>query len=386
MNLFRSIAAVIGTLGVALAAGTLFQSADMSRQASDTPSGPLPESDSASLVGPISDASDRLPLLPIDADPDLSRVDPTDRGDTALERAPAAPASQEPDNAAAGNLIDSMRQIARAVRTMPELPPAPLDAIAGIDTDTVSVLETPTDDPLDDGLTSADINAAVEDCAIWLVVTPEPQAMLDLSLYAPCDGGARVEIHHEGIRISETLSDDGQLMLALPALAQEARVTLDMPDGRSAEDSAELPDIDLSDRLVLGWQGSNALALNAHVGGAAHGESGHVHPAQPHNPAQDARYGYVTVLGDPALNDAALVQVYTFPAGLGADAGEVDLAVEAAITAQSCGEAISARTQLIRAGRATAPRQMTLTMPQCDGFEGFLVIDGLIPDLTLAQN
>ncbi len=373
MNLFRSIAAVIGTLGVALAAGTVFQSADTSQHAGGTGSDPMPDSASASLVGPFSDAPGPAPLP--GSELEQPRPALTERGGDAPGSAPAA---RDPGNAAATNPFATLRQLAQASRQITDLQRGSLHADAAID-DT-------TEYGTNDATAELDIEPALADCAIWLVVTPEAQAMLDLSLYAPCDGGARVEIRHEGLQISHRLSDDGQLMLALPALARQARVSITLPDGRRAEDSTEAPDIDLAERLVLGWQGADALALNAHVGGAAHGESGHIHPAQTHSPAQGAQYGFLTTLGDPALEDAALAQVYTFPAGLGANADAVDLAVEAAITAQSCGRTINARTQLIRSGRATAPRQMTLTMPECDGFEGFLVIDGLIPDLTLAQN
>ena len=373
MNLFRSIAAVIGTLGVALAAGTLFQSGDTPQHTASTVSDPMPDSASASLVGPFSDAPATVPL------PGSELEQPrTAFTEHAGEAQHSAPVSHDRSDGAAGNPFATLRQFARASRQMPDMPRLPIDA--------ASRIADAREDAADDVTGGADIELAMEDCAIWLVVTPNAQAMLDLSLYAPCDGGARVEIGHEGMQISHRLSDDGQLMLALPALAREARVTLTMPDGRRAEDSTVLPDIDLADRLVLGWQGADALALNAHVGGAAHGESGHVHPAQTGSPAQGAQYGFLTMLGDPALADAALAQVYTFPSGLGADTGEVDLIVEAAITVQSCGQPISAQTRLIRAGRASAPRQMSLTMPECDGFEGFLLIDGLIPDLTLAQN
>lgn len=358
MNLFRSIAAVLGTLGVALVAGSLFQPATAPDSATGGAPDHLPRGASASLAVPFSDAPDSTFDFELPA--------PAGSAATMSDTAPAQGAGNNP--------FANMRQLARAARQMPQ-PPARL-AAAMTGSDRAEATVAATHDPL----------AAIEECAVWLVVTPEPQAMLDLSLYAPCDVGARVEISHEGLRISQTVGNDGQLFMALPALSENASVTVALPDGRRAEDQTIVADIALFDRLVLGWQGADALALNAHVDGAAYGAAGHVYPELPGSAADGARYGFLQSLGDPALGEAALAQVYTFPAGLGAASGQVDLVVEAAITPESCGAEISAETRLIRAGQLTAPRQLSLNMPACDGFEGFLVIDGLIPDLTLAQN
>ncbi|MCC5987257.1 MAG: hypothetical protein JJT95_06205 [Pararhodobacter sp.] len=362
MNLFRSIAAVVGTLGVALAAGSLFQPAPEPESAANHSPDGLPEGASASLAGTFTDA----------IEPALAFALPAPRESSAV------PATSLPPQAAEGQPmmrpLASLRLLARAARQMPA-PPAMVISVGNRDA-TAEAATTTTPEPF----------AATEECGIWLVATPVPQAMLDISLYAPCDGGARVEIRHEVLHVSQTLGDDGQLMLALPALAEAASVSVTLVDGRSAEASAAVPDIALFDRLALGWQGADALALNAHVDGAGHGVAGHVHPAHPNYPADSAQNGFLTLLGDPALEEAALAQIYTFPAGLGAASGHVELAVEAAITPQSCGEEISAQTRLFRAGQPATPRQLSMTMPACDGFEGFLVIDGLIPELTLAQN
>lgn len=362
MNLFRSIAAVIGTLGVALAAGSLFQPASGPDSAANNSPDVFPEVASASLAVPFSDA----------VEPALAFALPAPRESSAAPEMPFPP--QAAQSQPMMHPFASLRRLARAASQIPA--PAAMMIGFGNRDAFAEAATTTTPDPF----------AATEACGIWLVATPEPQAMLDISLYAPCEGGARVEIRHEGLRISQTLGEDGQLMLALPALAEGASVSVTLPDGRSAEALASVPDIILFDRLALGWQGADTLALNAHVDGAAHGAAGHIHPAKANHPADSAQSGFLTLLGDPALGEAALAQVYTFPAGLGAASGQVDLVVEAAITPESCGADISAETRLIRAGQPTAPRQLSLNMPACDGFDGFLVIDGLIPDLTLAQN
>ncbi len=374
MNLFRSTAAVIATLGVALAAGNLFHPATAPDSATGDQSDHLSARDSASLAVTFSDAPEPGSGLSL---PSAEDDRPDRKAEEKSGAEPEAPA-QTARSTTGRSPLPKLRLLMRTAGELPDLValPAADDRGTGNASASASASATPEPDPL----------AAIEECQIWLVVTPESQAMLDLSLYAPCDGGARVEISHEGLRFSQRLGDDGQLMLALPALAESASVTATLPDGRSAEDRAEIADIALTDRLLLVWQGADALALNAHVGGAAHGEDGHVHPAQPGSAADGAQHGFVTLLGDPALDDAALAQIYTFPARMGADSGHVELAVEAAITAESCGQRISAESRLVRAGQPATPRRLSLTIPACDGFEGFLAIDGLIPELTLAQN
>ncbi len=48
--------------------------------------------------------------------------------------------------------------------------------------------------PLDPQL-QAELNA----CAVWLVVTPAANAMLETSVYAPCDAGEQVTLSHAGL-------------------------------------------------------------------------------------------------------------------------------------------------------------------------------------------
>jgi len=72
-----------------------------------------------------------------------------------------------------------------------------------------------------------------------------------------------------------------------------------------------------------------------------------------------------------------LAEVYTYPA-----MGSADVVIEAAVTAQTCGRELLGETLLSEAGRVTVT-DLTLAMPDCDAVGDFLVLNNLVPDLTL---
>lgn len=222
--------------------------------------------------------------------------------------------------------------------------------------------------------------AEVDACAVWLVVTPENGAMLDMSLFAPCDGGALVQISHGAIGFDARIANDGQLALSVPALAVQAELTVNFEDGRSATDATEVADAVLYDRFAIQWHGPAVLGLNAYEFGAGYGAEGHVHPANPAAPGLEAR-GFLSQLGENAR-----AQVYSFPAGLPARAGQVELELEAAITSESCATRFSVDTVEALAGSEAIRRVLQLEMPECDGQGGFLVLKNLLPEMTIALN
>ena len=370
MNLVRSIAAVVGTLAVALAAGSLFQQA-----------GP------GSAPGQA--ASDGGATATASLAPGLSDPAPTTDAGSVSGIAPApeaAPVSDAPAVTAGGAGL-TVPSFATSV-----LPRA--DRSEGLDSDVVALPEvasaaeetgraltgdmTGTAEMPDETLMTETAQETTPDpCAIWLVVTPAEGAMLDTSVYAPCHGGERATIDHAGLTFDRQLGDDGQAQVMIPALHAEASVTLTLADGSRAEDDTIVPDMAAHDRLVLTWTGLDVLSLHAFADGAGFGAEGHIHPA--FTGARDqAPYGWLTRLGDAGPDEAALAQVYTFPAGTRADSARIAIEVEAAITAESCGTEVTARTALSHGGEPGATRRVTVALPACDGIDGFLSIDGLI--------
>lgn len=234
--------------------------------------------------------------------------------------------------------------------------------------------------PLDPQL-QAELNA----CAVWLVVTPAADSMLEASVYAPCDREATVTLSHAGLRFDARIGADGQMMMVLPALVEEATVSLTFADGREQSDTTLVPGLSQMERVALHWQGKATLSLHAYEFGAAWGEPGHVH-AGSLRVAPDAGQGFVTALGDPLLGEGNQVQVYSFPRGQSARTGQVMLEIEIPVTDASCGQPLSVQAIEVHGTTTVQVRQISLDLPACDGNGGYVVLPGILPDLQIAMN
>jgi hypothetical protein len=234
--------------------------------------------------------------------------------------------------------------------------------------------------PLDPQL-QAELNA----CAVWLVVTPAADSMLEASVYAPCDREAPVTLSHAGLRFDARIGADGQMILLLPALVEEATVNLTFADGREQSDTTFVPDLAQMERVALHWQGPATLSLHAYEFGAAWGEPGHVH-AGSLRAAPDAGQGFVTALGDPSLGEGNQVQVYSFPRGQSARSGQVVLEIEVPVTDASCGRPLEVQAIEVHGTATVQVRQVSLDLPACDGNGGYVVLPGILPDLQIAMN
>lgn len=364
MNRVRIIALIAATVGVAVAAGTFFQSDPSPRTGVTTGaagSGAIP----APPAVPITEEPRALAANPEPATGVLAASLLPGAVATADMNTPAAPAADS--NRASMSLVPDTAPL----NQLPALAPAPVL--------TAEATQAPVLEP-DDALL-----AEIDSCAIWLVVTPAPGALLEASVFAPCDGDARIGIEHAGLGFDTRLGSDGQLMAILPAMQADATVTVRFADGRSADDLTDVPDFDLYDRLAAHWQGPGVIELNAYEFGAGFGGTGHVHMGSPGRPGMPAR-GFMTTLGDGSLDQPRLAQVYTFPSGISAAAGEIALELEAHISAISCGMPLDVNLTQVIAGHAPETRPVRFDMPECDGQGGFLVLKNLLPDMTLASN
>jgi len=350
MNRVRIISLIAATLGVAVGAGTLFQQETM-RQADAPPRASAVQADTSLVV--------------------LAAPGP--------ETAPAAqPFSDQVATASVFSgmisTADPLTDHARPAEML--VVDAPL-ARAANESEAPSGIATLATDPA----LIEDLLAGVDACEVWLVVTPADDAMLDMSLFAPCDGGERIEISHAGLRFDARIGGDGQLALIFPALVSQAELTVSFEDGRTTTDATEVTDAGLYDRVAIQWSGAAVLGLNAYEFGADFGSDTHIHPANAATPG-DASRGFLTELGAVS----ALAQVYSFPTALSARAGQVALELEVAVTDDSCGQPLHVETLEVLAGVDAVTRGIQLEMPACDGEGGFLVLKNLLPELTIALN
>jgi hypothetical protein len=209
--------------------------------------------------------------------------------------------------------------------------------------------------------------------------------MLDMSVYAPCDQGEEVTVTHAGLTFDARVGADGQLMGMVPALSEDATVSIAFADGRMQSDTTFVPDLAAHERVALQWQGPATLMLHAYEFGAHYGDPGHLHAGHPLAPGV-TNHGFITVLGDPEIADGHRAQVYSYPTSASQRRGSVTLEIEAPVTDASCGQPLNAQAIELRDGATVDQRTIHVEMPSCDGQGGYVVLPGVLPDLQIAMN
>lgn len=328
MNRTRRYLGVAAVAAVALGAGQLVQTmaardtAPRPAKIEKTAAGPeaaAPLSGTAPMAAPVAEPAAADPLLPATA---------------TLTPAPAEIAPAE------------ATQLAALTGTPPaELPPLPAPA-------------------------------AAPDCTPKLTLAAAPQAMIALTLAAPCHPGARVVLRHAGLAVAETLDDQGQLALDLPALEASGHVSALLPDAAVAEGAVALPDLAGVRRFAIEWMADDRFHLTAAENGADYGDPGFLTADNPVSPLG----GYIVALGDPTLDLPMQAEVYTWPADRSVTA---DPAVEAAVTDLTCGRELIGNTIVSVGGKAELHR-LSLSMPDCAALGDILVLNNLVAGTTLA--
>lgn len=242
----------------------------------------------------------------------------------------------------------------------------------------------PTTSPLPAATTPKPAPMAASDgCAITLDLIPEANAMIGLTLLAPCHANERVVLKHGGLAISALTTANGALFTGIPALEKTALIDVLFADGQSFGASIEMPEVADLRRFAVQWQADDAFQLNAFENGAGYNEPGHISGTDPHLPAAGApaKGGFLTLLGDSTTENPLLAEVYTFPAD--ADA-KPEVVVEAAVTESTCGRELLGETLSSVAGKVQVT-DLTVAMPECDAVGDYLVLKNLVPDLNIAS-
>lgn len=333
MNRKRSLIRAGAVLGVALAAGHLVQKTMMEPRA--TAEAPRPEN-----ITPVAaDATVPVnPLLPAGAALGQDTVVPAPASEVAAKPEVVAPVAP---------------------------PPAPVTAAL-----TPEIPAVPKPAPV---VTPAPVVEAVS-CAPSLSLAAAPQAMIEVTVTAACDAGARVVLRHAGLTVAETLDDQGKLLIDLPALEATGEVSVLFPTADILQDAVAVPGVDKLRRFAVQWMAADAFQLHAMENGAAYGQPGDVNAQNPVSPSG----GYLVSLGNPALDLPMMASVYTWPPGVTSRP-----VIEAAVTDLTCGREILGQTLLSDKGGVTIT-DLTLAMPECDALGDILVLNNLVPETTLA--
>jgi hypothetical protein len=221
---------------------------------------------------------------------------------------------------------------------------------------------------------------AADSCAPILDLLPEADAMIGITLIAPCHPGERVVLSHAGLTVTQRTTATGSVFTSLPALAVEGRVTARLSDGTLAEAALVMPEAAEFGRLAVQWQGDDRFSLNAYAPGAVFGGAGHERGvALADLEAGAPLTGKVIRLGSADVDLPLLAEVYTHPQG-----DRNTLTLEAEVTEATCGREILGETVKSRDGQVTV-EEVTLAMPDCGAVGEFLVLNIAPEDLTLAQ-
>lgn len=217
-------------------------------------------------------------------------------------------------------------------------------------------------------------------CAPTLDLLPEPDAMIGITLIAPCHPGARVVLAHDGLAVTLRTTATGSVFTSIPALSVAGMVTARLPDGTEVTTQTDMPEAASYGRLAVQWQGDDRFSLNAYAPAAVYGGAGHEQAvALADIPAGTSLMGRVIRLGSPDVDLPLLAEVYTHPRG-----DRNSLTIEAEVTATTCGREMLGETIKSRDGQVTV-QDLTLAMPDCDAMGEFLVLNIAPADLTLAQ-
>jgi hypothetical protein len=220
-------------------------------------------------------------------------------------------------------------------------------------------------------------------CDVTLDLMTEANAMIGITLLAPCHPNQRVALRHAGLAVTAQTTSTGALFTAIPALEVDAKVELSFADGNDASGTIAVPEVTTLRRFGVQWQADDAFQIHAFENGAAYGEPGHVSAASPNRPAawMQATGGFLSLLGDSNTENPLLAEVYTFPTD---PAAKPEVVIEAAVTDKTCARELLAETLTSTAGSVFVT-DLTLAMPECDAVGDYLVLKNLFLDLNMAS-
>ena len=233
-----------------------------------------------------------------------------------------------------------------------------------------------------------DVAPQIEQCGMTAIAEAVPGGLARLQLDAPCAPNERLTVHHNGLIFTQATDEAGGLEVLVPALSEEAVFIMAFSSGDGAVAQVSVPDITEFSRVALQWRGQAGFQLHAREFGAEYGSAGHVWSG---GTVADAGFlsgdtGTLMRLGDPDLSDPLVAEVYTFASNRSERSGQIDLSVEAEITAENCGLEVEAQTlEMSDRGNITT-RDLTLAVPGCDTVGDFLVLNNLVTDMKVASN
>ena len=189
-------------------------------------------------------------------------------------------------------------------------------------------------------------------CPVTLDAFAAADAMLSISLSAPCHPNQTVVLQHAGLTVTYQTTATGALFVDIPALDPAGALTLRLPDGTEAQATAPVPEVATLRRLAVQWIAGDRFAFRD----------------------DDTQISLGTLSGPVPMQ----AQVVT----LSPDQ-PVAPAIEAEVTRETCGREMLGEVLYSAAGTVTRA-DLSLAMPDCDGIGGFVALNNPVPDTKLA--
>jgi hypothetical protein len=203
-----------------------------------------------------------------------------------------------------------------------------------------------------------------ETCAIDLSVTPDDQAVVQLTVYSFCRAEMPFEISHHDLIITGVTDVQGRADLAIPALMADASFSILFEDGGVAESSVAVPGTIDFTRIVFQWTGAPAEFLRKDASQAI---------------------GTLTQLGSATSTNSHFAEVFTFPASYPVAEGLRVLSVQAEVSEETCGRQLDAQTFRIQSDTDPALKDIRITLPGCEHVGTFLELKKVLGGQTLLQ-
>lgn len=236
---------------------------------------------------------------------------------------------------------------------------------------------------------SASSAFAQEGCAPSVVAETSAGAIVRLTVSSTCHAGQNVVVHHNGMMISDTLDDTGMLMLAMPALTEQALFMAELgEDGMVAIASAEVPSLSFYDRVALQWQGNTGLELHAREFEGEYMSNDHIWREAPQSMDRAAlgEGGFLVSLGSDKIENGHRAEVYTFPSATVSRTGTVLMSVEAVVAENNCNENVVAQAIQVKSRGDLMVRELDISMPDCESQGDLVILDTLVDNITVGSN
>ena len=189
-------------------------------------------------------------------------------------------------------------------------------------------------------------------CAVTFDAFAAADAMLSISLSAPCHLNQTVVLQHAGLAVTYQTTATGALFVDIPALDPSGELTLRLPDGTEAHATAPIPEVAALRRLAVQWMAGDRFTFTGD--------------------------GAQIALGTASGPVPMLAQVITLSPDPAAPT-----AIEAEVTSGTCGRELLGEVLYSADGTVTRA-DLSLAMPDCDGTGGFVALNNPIPDTKLA--